>query len=47
MPPQEPKYHALDNLIDRCIARNKQPKNAHKTRLTRDRYFHLLREPRR
>ena len=38
MPPQEQKYHALDNLIDRCIARNKQPKNAHKTRLTRDRY---------
>ena len=38
MPPQEQKYHALENLIDRCITRNKQPKNAHKTRLTRDRY---------
>lgn len=28
-----------DNLIQRCIARNKQPLQAHKTRLTRDRYF--------
>ncbi|MDE0314659.1 MAG: hypothetical protein OXM61_07150 [Candidatus Poribacteria bacterium] len=30
--------HILDNLIQRCIARNKQPLQAHKTQLTRDRY---------
>lgn len=30
--------HNLENLIQRCIARNKQPKNAHKTRLTHGKY---------
>lgn len=30
--------YVLDNLIDRCIARNKQSKNAQKTRYSRDSY---------
>lgn len=31
-------YHILENLIQRCITRSKQPKHAHKTRYTRDGY---------